>query len=166
MSLIRFLAGRLAAFLAAVGIAYVLASVMATQSVVASLAGMGVEVGPAGRLTMTLNDIAGMAPMFLPMVAFALLIAFLSAALLCRWLHRWRGPLYLLAGATGVVCIHLGLHLAFGITPVAAARTGVGLLLQGVAGAAGGYSYLTLVRRMDRGAGTPPPGGPSDAAVQ
>ena len=166
LPLIRFLAGRLAAYLAAVGVAYLLASVAATQSVVASLAGMGVEVGAGTRLTMTLKDIAGMAPMFLPMIAFSLLIAFLSAALLSRWLHRWRLPLYLLAGATGVVCIHLGLHLAFGITPVAAARAAGGLLLQGIAGAAGGYGYLALVRRMDRAAGQRRPGGPSDPAMQ
>ena len=166
LSLIRFLAGRLAAYLAAVVIAYLLASIMATQSVVASLAGMGVEVELATRLTMTLKDIAGMAPMFLPMVAFALLIAFMSAALLCRWLHRWRLPLYVLAGATGLVCIHLGLNLAFAITPVAIARTGGGLLLQAIAGAAAGYAYLAPARRMDGSPSTLSTGGRSGAAVQ
>ena len=150
LPIIRFLAGRLAAYLAAVGVAYLLASVTSTWSVVASLTRMGVEVPLSERLSMTLADIAGMAPMFLPMVAFALLIAFMTAALLNRWLHRWQMPLYLLAGATAVVCIHLGLHLAFGITPVAIARTGGGLLVQGVAGAAGGFCYLTLVKRMSR----------------
>jgi hypothetical protein len=82
--IIRFLAGRLGAYLLAVAIAYVLATVTATQSVVASLDGMGVAVGLADRLAMTARDIRGMAPMFLPMVAFALLVAFLSAALLSR----------------------------------------------------------------------------------
>ena len=88
LPIIRFLAGRLAAYLAAVGVAYLLASITATWSVVASLARMGVEVAPSDRLAMTLADLAGMAPMFLPMVAFALLIAFMCAALLNRWLHR------------------------------------------------------------------------------
>jgi len=82
--------------------------------------------------------------MFLPMVAFALLVAFLSSALLSRWLHRWRLPLYFTAGAAALVCIHLALHLAFGITPVAAARTAAGLLMQGIAGAAGGLTYVLL----------------------
>ena len=86
--------------------------------------------------------------MFLPMVAFALLIAFLGAALLCRYLPRWRLPLYLLAGAVGIVCIHLGLHLAFGITPVAVARSRTGLLAQGAAGALGGLTYLGLARKL------------------
>ena len=166
LPIIRFLAGRLAAYLAAVGVAYLLASITATWSVIASLARMGVEVALSDRLAMTLTDIAGMAPMFLPMVAFALLIAFMSAALLCRWLHRWRMPLYLLAGATALVCIHLGLHLAFGITPVAIARSDGGLLLQGAAGAVGGFCYLTLVRTMDRGPAGGLSGRPPQAAVQ
>ena len=41
LPIIRFLAARLAIYLAAVAVAYVLASVFATQSVVSSLAGMG-----------------------------------------------------------------------------------------------------------------------------
>jgi hypothetical protein len=85
------------------------------------------------------------------LVAFALLIAFMTAALLCRWLSRWRLPLYLLAGATAVVCIHLGLNLAFGITPVAIARSSLGLLLQALAGAAGGFTYLFLIKRQPAG---------------
>jgi hypothetical protein len=112
-----------------------------------------------------MRDIAGMAPMFLPLVAFALLFALLGAALLSYWLRGWRLPLYLLAGATGVVCIHLGLHLAFGITPVAVARTGGGLLLQGIAGAAGGYGYLAIARRMGKGPTARQPGGPGKPAV-
>ena len=166
LPIIRFLTGRLAAYLAAVGIAYLLASVTATWSVIARLTGMGVEVGLADRVAMILNDIAGMAPMFLPMVAFAVLIAFLCAALLNRWLYRWQLPLYVLAGATAVVCIHLALHLAFGITPVAIARTGGGLFLQGIAGGVGGFCYLTLIRRLGSAPGANPPGGPAQPAVQ
>jgi hypothetical protein len=146
-SLLIFLARRLGAWLLAVAVAYVLAAASATQYVVAQLAGMGIDVSLSERLAMTLQDLVGMAGMFLPMVAFALLIAFMTAALLCRWLSRWRLPLYLLAGAVAVVCIHLGLHLAFGITPVAIGRSAGGLLLQALAGAAGGFTYLSLIRR-------------------
>jgi len=142
-----FLAKRLGAWLLAVAIAYVLAVITATQYVIAQLSGMGIDVAFDERLAMTGRDIIGMASMFLPMVAFALLIAFMTAALLCRWLSHWRLPLYLLAGAVAVVCIHLGLNLAFGITPVAIARSSGGLLAQALAGAAGGLTYLYLSRR-------------------
>jgi len=142
--LIRFLGKRLAIYLSAVVATYLLAAVTATQSVVSSLAGMGVELSLDQRLSMTLTDIAGMAGMFLPMVAFGLLVAFMATALICRYMNRWRIPLYVIAGAAAVVCIHLLLHLAFGITPVAVARTAGGLVLQAIAGAVGGLTYVLL----------------------
>ena len=146
-STIYFLARRLGAWLLAVAVAYVLASLAASQSVIGSLAAMGIDVPAGDQLEMMLRDILGMADMFLPMVAFALLMAFMTAALLCRWLARWRIPLYAVAGAVAVMTIHLVLHLAFGLTPIASARTTGGLALQGVAGAAGGLCYVLLVRR-------------------
>jgi hypothetical protein len=135
---------RLGVYLLAVAVSYLLASIFATRAVVSSLAGMGVEVSLADQLTMTVQDLAGMAGMFLPMVAFALLIAFLTAALLCRWWGQWRTPLYVLAGAVGMVTIHLMLNLAFAITPIAAARTTGGLIMQALAGAVGAYLYIYL----------------------
>lgn len=147
VSTIYFLARRFGAWLLAVAVAYLLASATATQSVISSLAGMGLDVTMSTRVQMTLSDILGMANMFLPMVAFALLMAFMTAALLSRWLARWRLPLYAVAGATALVAIHLILHLAFGLTPIAIARTAGGLVLQGLAGAAGGVCYILLIRR-------------------
>ena len=150
-STLRFLAGRLGAYLAAVAVAYLLATLTATQAVVSRLEGMGVAVPVSERLAMSLRDIAGMAGMFLPMVAFALLAAFLGAALLChrlrRYLWPWRLQVYAVAGAAALVTIHLTLNLAFGLHPVAIARTWGGLLLQALAGAAGGLTYLSLARR-------------------
>jgi hypothetical protein len=112
---------------------------------------------------MTLQDLQGMAGMFLPMVAFAYLAAFMAAALVGRWpgglpasltaslpaslVARWRSSLYVLAGATAIVMIHVTLRLAFGLTPVAAARTAGGLVLQALAGGIGGLTYVYLARR-------------------
>jgi len=146
-STIYFLTRRLGVWLLSVMVAYLLASVTATLSVISRLTGMGLDVSLGDRVAMTLRDIVGMAGMFLPMVAFALLMAFMTAALLCRWLSRWRLPLYALAGAVALVTIHLVLHLAFGLTPIAIARTAGGLVLQGLAGAVGGICYILLVGR-------------------
>ena len=52
-----------------------------------------------------------------------------------------------LAGASALVMIHLALELAFGLTPIAVARTAGGLALQGLAGGMGGLVYLYLARR-------------------
>ena len=146
-STVRFLSVRLGIYLAAVAIAYALASLSATQVVVSRLAAMGVSVGWSERVAMSLQDLAGLAPMFLPMVAFALLVALLCAALVCRYLARWRTALYVLAGATALVIIHVTLRLTFGLTPVAAARTAGGLVLQALAGGMGGLTYVYLARR-------------------
>ncbi len=132
---------KLTAYLLAIIVAYLLASITATQSVIARLAEMGVDVNFADRLRMTLHDIAGMAGMFLPMIAAGFLAAFMLTALLCRWLGRRPVALYILAGAVALITIHLTLNLAFVITPVAIARTTGGLLIQGVAGAVGAYLY-------------------------
>jgi len=40
------------------------------------------------------------------------------------------------------------MNLAFGLTPVAAARTAGGLLAQGLAGAIAGFVYTTLNTRL------------------
>jgi len=132
---------KLAAYLLATIVAYLLASITATQSVIARLAEMGVDLNFADRLRMTLQDIAGMAGMFLPMIAAGFLAAFMLTALLCRWLGRRPVALYILAGAVALITIHLTLKLAFVITPVAIARTTGGLLIQGIAGAVGAYLY-------------------------
>jgi hypothetical protein len=145
--LIRFLGTRLALYLAAVIVAYLLAAITATQSVVSSLAGMGVKLDFAERLSMTLSDITGMAPMLLPIIAFGLLIAFMTTALICRYWSQWRVPLYALAGAVALLCVHLALHYLFSITPVAIARTNGGLAVQALAGAVGGLTYVLLSKK-------------------
>jgi predicted membrane channel-forming protein YqfA (hemolysin III family) len=152
MLITRFLGTRLAIYLAAVAITYLLATVSATQSVVSSLSGMGIELDFSERSAMTLSDIAGMAGMFVPMIAFGLLVAFMATALICRYWRRWRTFLYVLAGATAIVCIHQALNLAFGITPIAIARTTSGLVVQALAGAVGGFTFVYL---SDRFPGTP-----------
>ena len=80
-------------------------------------------LGVAAFATSILSAIVGMAGMFLPIIAFGLLIAFLVTALLCRWLPNHRTGLYVLAGAAALLCIHLTLHQVLGLTPVAAARS-------------------------------------------
>ena len=72
-------------------------------------------------------------------------ITFLVTAMLVRRLPGWRRLLFPLAGAVAMVALHLTLKAAFDITPIAAARSGTGLLLQALAGAVGGY-VLTLTK--------------------
>lgn len=133
---------RLGAFLLAALIAYALAAIAATQSVLGRLAEMGIEVNLAQRLGATGHDLLGMASSYLPIIAIGLGIAFTAAALLARWLETWRAVLYPLAGFAAIVAANLILHASFGITPIAAARTLPGLLVQGLAGAVGGLVFV------------------------
>jgi hypothetical protein len=137
----------LAAFVAAVLAAYVCAAVAATQHVISRLNDMGVEVGIGDRLNATLHDLVGMASLYLPILAIAFVIAFPVAAVVIRMAPRWRPLGYPLAGGAAVLAIHLILNQVFGITPIAAARTTLGLTLQALCGAFGGWVFGVLLAR-------------------
>lgn len=137
---------RIGSFVLAVAVTYLLAVISASQHVAASLEGMGAEVDLGTRLQMIVHDLGGMATSFLPMLVIGFVIAFLVAALLLRWLPRYRYLLYGLAGAAAVATIHLALQAAFDITPVAVARSTGGLIVQALCGAVGGYLYARTSR--------------------
>lgn len=145
----------LAGYLAAVAVTYVTAVIHQTQSVMANLHDMGVEVSLGERLSATAHDLAGMATTFLPMIAVGLAIAFPVAWLIIRRLPFWRPVGYALAGGVAMLTIHVALQTALDITPVAAARTSLGLTLQALCGALGGWVLLNVLPRSGaRGART------------
>jgi hypothetical protein len=137
----------LAAFVAAVLVAYASAAVSATQHVMSRLRDMGIEVSVADRLSASLHDLVGMASLYLPILAIAFAIAFPVAAGVIRMAPRWRPLGYPLAGGTAVLAIHVILNQSFDITPIAAARTTHGLTTQALCGALGGWVFGALLRR-------------------
>jgi hypothetical protein len=72
----------LARYVLAVLVAYSLASLFSTQSVVANLGNLGVTLTWLERLHMGLQDLAGMGGIFLPVIATAF-------ALPCPWQAGW-----------------------------------------------------------------------------
>jgi hypothetical protein len=139
----RFVKTLLAWFIASL-FAYLLASLVATQSVVSQLAGMGIPISLGERLQMSARDLVGMVQMFLPLIAAGFLVALSVAGLLGRYRPDWRAFLFPLAGFVALVSIHLALEWAFDISLIAVARSTTGLLLQGLAGAAGGWLFTRL----------------------
>lgn len=129
------------AWVMAVLAAYVLATLAATQSTVARLGGMGIRVTLGERLHMSSQDLLGMSGLYLPLIAVALLLAWPVAGWLARRKPEKRTVLFMLAGATAMLCIHLALHWSFDIILVAVARSPLGLASQALAGAAAGYFY-------------------------
>lgn len=129
------------AYLAAVAVTYVTASIAHTQSVMGRLLDMDVPVTLGDRLHATVHDVVGMAASFLPLLALALAIAFPVAGLAIRRLPRWRPVGYSVAGGVAVLVLHLTLSLVFQITPVAGARTTLGLTVQALCGGLGGWVF-------------------------
>lgn len=135
------MARRVTVFLLAVFVTYVLAASAATQSVLARLREMGIRITLDHNLSATGHDLVGMASSFLPLLALSLLLTFAVTGLIHRKFNGWRVVLFVMAGAVAVISVHAGFKLALGITPVAAARTIGGLLIQAAAGAVGGLVF-------------------------
>jgi hypothetical protein len=136
-----------AAFVAAVLVTYTSATIAHTQWVMANLADMGVTVTLGDRLGATAHDLAGMAPLYLPMIAAALAVGLLVAGRIIRARPRWRPLGYSLAGGLAVLAIHVVLYQTFSITPIAAARTTAGLTVQALCGALGGWVFRVCLPR-------------------
>lgn len=132
------------AYVAALATTYVLATIAATQAVLARVSDMGLTVGIKEHLGTTGHDLMGMLSSFLPLIALALLIAFGCAGLLSRWWPGARLALFVLAGAAALWALHSALNIAFDITPVAAARTPAGLAVQLLVGGAGGAVFAMV----------------------
>lgn len=134
------------AILPAVLLTYLLASVLFTQTILAAVQSMGLDVGISLRLATTLEDMAGMASSYLPLILVAFVLGLPVAAGLTRLMPHHRSLLFTLAGFVAILALHLILKAVLGISGVAATRTLPGLLGQCFAGAAGGLCYHLLSR--------------------
>ena len=106
----------------------------------------GTAVGISKRIDWTLTDVMGMlSPPIYPLaVAVMILIAFAVCGFLVRRLGRLRTFGFVLAGAVGMVGLHLLLNAVFEINSIAASRSFAGLVGQAAAGACGGLAYVFL----------------------
>ncbi|MCC5885542.1 MAG: hypothetical protein JJT88_03820 [Gammaproteobacteria bacterium] len=134
------------AFLAAVLVSAALAAAASTQFVLAELARLGVEISFADRLSMTAHDVIGMGRLYLPVIGVGFLLAFGVAALVIRYLlPGWSVLGYSLAGFTAILAIILIMIVAFGLVPIAGARSIPGMLSQCLSGAVGGYLFARML---------------------
>ena len=132
------------AWLTASLVTYMTGSVFMTQVVLGDVASFGVDIDLAARLRTTVADLAGLAASYLPLVAVALLVAFLVATALRRLLSiAWR-PLCLVAGASSIGALLGIMSAVFGMNPLAGATGAGGLSLQMLAGLAGGGVFWML----------------------
>ena len=135
---------RALAFVSAAIATYILATVAVTQGNLGYLASLGREITFGERVGAIGHDLLGMIGMFGPIVLVTLLFAYGVVALIVSRAPALRMIGYIAGGFAGMVAVHLILQAVFGMAPVWAARDAFGMLLQGLAGAVGGYVFYRM----------------------
>ena len=129
-------------------IAALAASVFSSQFVIAGLQDIGVSIPLMTRMQMTAGDLAILETLLL-VFTICFIVAFSLATLVLRLLGGGRTLWYSLAGGLGVVVTLLILQSALELTPIAGARSSLGLIMQGLAGVLGGYTFARLTQNRD-----------------
>lgn len=133
------------AYLAVVLILVTLAVIAQSLFVLAGLMAVGAEIGAADALSMIVDDLVGLGPLYAIFIALGLAVALPAAALTGRLLPLPRGWVF---GAAGLVCMLVMLTLMkevfFGVQVIAGARSMAGLLTQAVLGGLAGAVFVFL----------------------
>ena len=128
-------------------LAFVAASIIGTQTVLASVQSMGLNVTFAMRWSSSVSDLAGLSTTLLPLMALFLIPVWLILSWCDRRAILSVTPLwYAAAGGICIAALHPAMALVFGIDVFAAARSWPGLLGQAFAGALGGFWVARLWR--------------------
>jgi hypothetical protein len=125
---------------AAVLATYVVCVLLISQTNLSHIIAMGGVVDTSIRLDAVWHDLSHMY-LYLLMVAVSFAIALPVATWVIRRLPDLRLIGYVLAGFVGLIVIHIVLKAILGGSIIAPTRTIMGLLGQGLAGAAGGYLF-------------------------
>ncbi len=142
----------LGGFMVAVIATYILGTVFVSQGNIAAVVGMGFDISFSQRLEAALHDFLNMYDLYLPLVTIGLAIGFGVAAPIIRYLlPDLRLVGYVLAGFTAMIALHVILKAVLGLSGIAPTRELTGLLLQGCAGAAGGYLFHLVTRQKTPG---------------
>lgn len=133
------------AYLAVVLILVTLAVIAQSLFVLAGLMAVGAEIGAADALSMIVDDLTGLGPLYAIFIALGLAVALPMAALAGRLLPV---PRVWVFGAAGLVCMLVMLTLMkevfFGVQVIAGARSMAGLLTQAVMGGLAGAVFVRL----------------------
>ena len=131
-------------FLVAVIAAYILGAIFISQGNIASIVAMDFDITLAQRFEAAIHDVTHMTDIYLPIIAISFLIAMPVATLIIKYVPNLRTIGYVLAGAAGLLAIHLIMKMVLGFSGIAPTRTIVGLLAQAIAGGVDGYLFHIL----------------------
>ncbi|WP_199555520.1 hypothetical protein [Sandaracinobacteroides hominis] len=135
------------ALLAAALVTTALASLSHSLFVQSALAELGTELPFGIRLKTIFRDFFGLFPTLGPVMLGSLLIAFLVAAVLKRRAGMLAPFAYALAGWAAVFLALFTMRLVYGFSPLAGARTGMGMFVMTLSGLIGGFVFQWLTRK-------------------
>ena len=131
-------------FLVATIVTVVLACLLQTQMVLLELSKLDVQISFSKRAYMSWQDLAGLIPSYGIVILIGLAIGFGIAKLIRRYTSLKSSRLYIFAGATVMAVILIAMQPVLGVTLIAGARSGLGIMLQIIAGATGGFCFMRL----------------------
>ena len=131
-------------------VAFVLASLLHSQFVMAELTSVGVDINFNDKLSMSFDDLVGLSPTYGVVIAISLLLAFSISTLLLKRLTVSPSILYFVRGGLGVTTALIAMHPILDITLIAGARSVFGFACQSLAGAIGGWVFSCLRARSSR----------------
>lgn len=142
-------------FILAVVVAEVLGAVFQVQGTIRQqFAPQGIDVPLETQISWTLHDIAalytaGIYPLLYPtLIAAGFLIAFIVAAFVARLAPGLRIVIFTVAGAAAMFALlFLSKPVFFDVTLIYGGRDMVPMALQGLAGAAGGFTFGFVTRK-------------------
>lgn len=146
----KTLGRRLLALLVAALVTTALASLGHSLFVQAELAALGTELPLMTRLVTIVRDFLGLVIPLGGITLVALLIGFLIAAFLKPRAGMLAPLAYPLAGWAAMALALLLMRLAFGFSPLAGARSGLGFLTMSLSGFVGGLVFAWMARTRTR----------------
>lgn len=133
-------------FIAAVLVTVVVACFAHTHFILQGLRAVGADIPSGVALRTAGTDLLGLAPAFGLVIAMALLVGFLVAGFLRRFIKLSRPIAFALAGGAALATALWLMKLSYAITPIASARTWAGFLALSAAGALGGLVFASVSR--------------------
>ena len=142
MKFARWIAGLICAALGT----YVLGVIVNSQFVMNA---HGVPISFSERLNMTAFDISNMVLYFV-VILVSLLLGFLIATVVKRFLPSLSGAAFPVAGAAAIGTALGLMYIMFQTVPISGARSALGFFSQVIAGGVGGWIFAKIVVRSDQ----------------
>lgn len=128
-------------FFAAAMATFIFACIVHSQQQLAELVAWGIALPWQIRLSSTLDDMLELLSGFAPMVTVALLLGWSIGGLSKRYLSLASFTVFPVTGACALVVMHLAISPQLNLSLMANSNSALALLLQSVAGLAGGWLF-------------------------